>query len=983
MSPADRPQQQRKTAQTQKERPSQPLAAKQNAAHQAQSQLQAKIDQQQRHIAQLETQKANLQGIINASPAITYTTQATPPYTCTYVSQNVEVVLGYSPAEFQAEPDFWQQHLHPEDAPRVFAELSEFFEQGKLCHEYRVRHRDGHYVWIRDELNLFRDAQGVPQKVVGYFTDISDRQASELKIHYQSEQEILVRDITQRIRESLDLHLVLDTAAEEIRQFLKADRVGIFQLFPEKNYNDGQFIAESVIEDYSSAIAVPVHDHCFGDNFANLYAEGRYYAVADIESSDLSPCHREILRQFQVRANLVIPLVEGKNTLWGLLCIHQCGQPRTWKASEIALAQQIANQLAIAISQANLYEQLQTELFVRQRAEANILQKLEQQHALAKLLETVRDSLAVDDILRTVTHQVKALLQCDRVIIFRLYPDGRSQIVEEAVAPELTTLKDMEWDDEVWSDDILELYWQGRPRIVPDVMQDRWTDCLIEYSQVGQIQSKIVAPILQESHATENHRWVTPKVNNKLWGIMVAHACHEKRVWQEAEAELLQQITNSVAIAIQQANLFGQLQAELGERQQTERQLAERNHQLLLSNEELARATRLKDEFLANMSHELRTPLNAILGMTEGLQEQIFGPINERQLKALRTTERTANHLLTLINDILDVAKIESGQAALEFSYVAIEPLCLSTLAFIKQQAVKKGIRLKTDIQPDLPPLFSDETRIRQVLLNLLSNAVKFTEKDGTVTLEVTQVPRSPQPLDPSSVACLRITITDTGIGIAPENIDKLFRPFVQIDGALNRKQTGTGLGLTLVKQIVELHGGQVGFTSELGVGSCFTVDLPYTLTSLSPPPEPTPIALADAPLPMPDNQLPAQGPLLLLAEDNPDNIEAIADYLEAKGYRLLYATNGKEAIDQTLAHQPDVILMDIQMPDMDGIEAIGHIRQQPNLSQIPIIALTALAMPGDRERCLAAGANDYLSKPVRLRQLDATIKALLGKPLE
>jgi PAS domain S-box-containing protein len=393
-------------------------------------------------------------------------------------------------------------------------------------------------------------------------------------------------------------------------------------------------------------------------------------------------------------------------------------------------------------------------------------------------------------------------------------------------------------------------------------------------------------------------------------------------------------------------------------------------------NTELAQANRLKDEFLANMSHELRTPLNAILGMTEGMQEAIFGPVNDRQIKALRTVESSANHLLSLINDILDVAKIESGQVQLERGQVPIDYLCESSLAFVKQQALKKNIQLKTLIPRHLPDLFVDEIRMRQALLNLLTNAVKFTPADGTITLSISLFTQK-QSLAPQTY--LRFAVTDTGIGIVPENIAKLFQPFVQIDSALNRQHTGTGLGLALVKQIVELHGGQVGLTSKPGKGSCFTIDLPYETSVVCPAPAGDWSATQTAPLPetlrywgfQPD-------PLILLAEDNQANVLTISYYLEAKGYRLVFAKNGQEAIDLALAHHPDLILMDIQMPILDGLEAIKCIRQQEKFSNTPIIALTALTMAGDQESCLAAGANRYLSKPIKLRQLDRTIQELL-----
>ncbi|MBD2341464.1 AAA family ATPase [Calothrix sp. FACHB-156] len=243
--------------------------------------------------------------------------------------------------------------------------------------------------------------------------------------------------------------------------------------------------------------------------------------------------------------------------------------------------------------------------------------------------------------------------------------------------------------------------------------------------------------------------------------------------------------------------------------------------QLEKTNAELIRATRLKDEFLATMSHELRTPLNAILGMTEGLQDEVFGKVNDKQQRALKTIESSGNHLLELINEILDLSKIASGQIQLNCANTAIIPLCQQSLEFIKPLAAKKSIQIESKLPIDLPTLYIDELRIRQVLINLLNNAVKFTPEGGSITLEFI----SPSATEPQNY--LQIAITDTGIGIAPENFQRVFEPFIQIDSSFNRNYEGTGLGLALVKRIVELHGGEVTLTSELGVGSCFAIYLP------------------------------------------------------------------------------------------------------------------------------------------------------------
>ncbi|WP_293086099.1 PAS domain S-box protein [Okeania sp. SIO3B5] len=428
--------------------------------------------------------------------------------------------------------------------------------------------------------------------------------------------------------------------------------------------------------------------------------------------------------------------------------------------------------------------------------------------------------------------------------------------------------------------------------------------------------------------------------------------------------------------ALVQRNLQGEAQRMIGINYDiTEQKKAEA--ELKQTNEELARATRLKDEFLASMSHELRTPLNAILGMSEALQEEVFGAVDEQQLKALQTIEHSGAHLLELINDILDVAKIEAGRIELNYTQVSIYHLCQSSITFVKQLALKKRIHLKTKLPTNLPIILIDERRIRQALINLLNNAVKFTQNGGSVTLTATlkQGPLNPGVANFPKQNYIQIAVIDTGIGITPENLKKLFQPFIQIDSALNREYNGTGLGLTLVKRIVELHGGQVGVKSEIGVGSCFTMDIPYAATVPYYVESETNSEVTIKPSQLDGDISP---PLILLAEDNDANITTVLSYLRAKNYRLIVAKTGEEAIALVQSEDPDLILMDIQMPGMDGLEAIKHIRHDLNLVDIPIVAMTALAMEGDREHCLAAGANDYLSKPVKMKKLANTIQELL-----
>ncbi|CAN1209146.1 histidine kinase [Tumidithrix helvetica PCC 7403] len=404
--------------------------------------------------------------------------------------------------------------------------------------------------------------------------------------------------------------------------------------------------------------------------------------------------------------------------------------------------------------------------------------------------------------------------------------------------------------------------------------------------------------------------------------------------------------------------------------------------QLLQANEELLRATRLKDEFLANMSHELRTPLNSILGLSEALKEQIFGKLNEKQVRAIGTVESSGEHLLSLINDILDLSKISSGMMEIFIESVSVQTLCDSSLVFIKQQAFQKRVQVVSNIPRNISNINVEERRIRQVLINLLTNAVKFTPSEGEISLLVSVGSGDtwqgeaiiPQHIKLMNSPSIVFQVADTGIGIASKDLQRLFQPFVQVSSSLNRQYEGTGLGLALVKQIVELHGGQVTVESEVGKGSRFTVVLPYE-TSESNTPESEATATS---LPTIANHDSAIAPLILLAEDNEANIQTFSSYLNALDYRVIVARNGEEAIAMAKANAPDIILMDIQMPRMDGLEAIRLIRADTQIPTIPIIALTALAMEGDRERCLAAGANEYLAKPIKLKLLNAAIQKFL-----
>ena len=406
-----------------------------------------------------------------------------------------------------------------------------------------------------------------------------------------------------------------------------------------------------------------------------------------------------------------------------------------------------------------------------------------------------------------------------------------------------------------------------------------------------------------------------------------------------------------------------------------EKRVADRTADLELANLELARAARMKDEFLANMSHELRTPLTGILGLSEALLLNTYGNVSEKQQQILKLIEFSGEHLLELINEILDLSKIEAGKLDLLMENCSLAGVCQASLQMTAGLARKKQQQTSFSMVPETIILRADARRVKQMLVNLLSNAVKFTQEGGRLGIDVAGDAEHCQ---------VRITVWDTGIGIEPENLPRLFQPFVQLDASLSRHYSGTGLGLSLVKGLAVLHGGSVEVASTPGQGSRFTVVLPWEVQdSPSAPGEvslqgPSPAASVPADLPA---ALPEMArPLVFLVEDDRVIANLLEDFLSTENYRVVASSSGDELLARLEVAVPDILIADIQMPGMDGLEVIRRIRAHSasQIAGLPVIALTALAMPGDRERILAVGANQYLAKPVKLNALLSMIRELL-----
>jgi PAS domain S-box-containing protein len=636
------------------------------------------------------------------------------------------------------------------------------------------------------------------------------------------------------------------------------------------------------------------------------------------------------------------------------------------------------------------------ELRLRQQAEETLRLQAERERFMGTMLERIRQSLQLDEILNTTVEEVRQLLQNDRVLLFKLCNDRVGRVVTESVAPGLPSTTGMEFPDEVFPDECYQYYCHGLPRIVPDIAHDDFAPCLNEFMQDLGVKSKLVIPILRSNQPGEKtngyslnagiscqaaiNDLATPATpQTSLWGVMTAHDCSGNRQWQQWEIDLLSSLATQIGIAIQQSELYLQLEAQLTELQVAEVALQQAKEVAVSEAARSAVANRAKSEFLANMSHELRTPLNGILGYAQILKKDTN--LTGQQQNSLSIIHQCGEQLLTLIDDILDLSKIEAQKMELYPTEFHLPNFLQSVADLFQMRAQAKDIFFTYQILPPPPEgVIGDSKRLRQVLCNLLSNAVKFTDNGGvrftvsyvereTEDWKKTQRYRDMEQFSPLPKTKIRFQIEDTGIGIAPNQLAEIFLPFHQVSDFAHALE-GTGLGLAISQKLVQMMGSEINVRSTLNQGSVFWFDLDLP-----------PVGGCNEFRPSSDRLIIGYRGgkrQVLVVDDHPVNRSMLRELLELVGFDVIEAVDGQDGLNKALELQPDVILMDLLMPVLDGLETTRRLRKLPQIQDVVIIALSANVFEITQHESLAAGCHDFLSKPVQTeRLLDAIAKHL------
>jgi signal transduction histidine kinase/DNA-binding response OmpR family regulator len=705
-----------------------------------------------------------------------------------------------------------------------------------------------------------------------------------------------LREVGRVVSSSLDLAEVLQLILQQLENVLAYDSSTIM-------LGDGERLRITACRGFDEpehVIGVLFSREDSGLLFAVLDSE-EPRVIADLHDEPQWPRRSSDTGELRdVRAWIGIPLV-AQNSVVGLLTVDSY-DPGFYRLEDGRIAQAFADQAAIAIRNARLYEETQTKL-----TELSLLYE-------AAMASTSAASL--DEILQIIVARVRDALSISHVAILLIDPDEQVLEFRAAVGfpPDMLASVHPQLGEGL-SGYVAQ---SGRPYLVTDVAREE------HYLSVDPaVRSAMGVPLA---------------LGSQVIGVMLAESTRPA-AFDEADLRLISTMAGQLAAVISNAQLVDVLVA-------SQQQLAERNRALQEANLRLQELDRLKSQFLANMSHELRTPLNSIIGFAEVLADGLAGALNADQQEYVTYIHNSGRHLLNLINDVLDLSKIDAGKTKLDVRLFQLPEIFSQMQTSFAPLIARRRQELVIDLAPDVPAINGDAFRIKQVLLNLLSNAHKFTPDGGRITLTA-------RLRDPDTV---QLSVRDTGPGIKPEYQDVIFEEFRQADSGLTREFEGTGLGLAICKRLVELHGGQIWVESEYGQGATFHMVLPVA--------GPGGVARRGE----------QANRTALVVEDDQQFAHLLSLHLRQAGYEPVTVASGADALSSALRLHPALITLDVMLPDLSGWSVLQTLKSEPAMRDIPVLVITII---DDPERALSLGAVDYLVKPIERAGLMAALDRL------
>ena len=715
-------------------------------------------------------------------------------------------------------------------------------------------------------------------------------------------------------RSASDLEAVLETVIESARRLCRADAVQVFLV-------DGQTYRLA----YGSGMSEEFREFIAGNpvaldrgTLAGRVGLERQATQITERLADPEYARADAQRLAGFRTIMGVPMLLDDEVVGVLSVWRTHVDPFSDRAVDVLVT--FAAQAALAIRNVDLVRALEART-------AELGRKIDQLEALGAVSQAVSSSLDLTEVLTTIVTHAVQLSGTDGGSIFEFDDEAQEFRVRTAFGTSPELLEALRRTQVGLHNTLVgQAAREGRPIQVPD-LHDAAPDPHLRVLDEGGWRSLVAVPMLREG---------------RIVGALVVRRRTPGGVSEET-CDLLETFASQSVLALVNARLYRQL-----ERQSAELQVASRH----------------KSEFLASMSHELRTPLNAIIGFSEVLLERMFGELNERQDEYLRDIWNSGKHLLELLNEILDLSKIEAGQMELDRSTFPVRESLEYGLSLVRERALQHGITLDLDAASAVGQLDADRLRFTQVVLNLLSNAVKFTPDGGRVDVRATRGGHE-----------VVVTVTDTGVGVAAKDRERIFHSFQQ-GSRVTREAEGTGLGLTLSKRIVELHGGRIWVESEPGKGSTFGFAIPSESA------EPAPLSRMVAPEriePVPTTE-PAQraGPTVVVVEDDRRSFDLLRLYLEAAGVRVVGARDGEEGLDTVRRLSPAGVILDILLPGIDGWDVLAQLKEDPTTAPIPVIVVSML---DERGRGFALGAAEYLVKPVGKDQLLAALYRTAALP--